>query len=827
MSGPFGSQQWMYSSGFYPHEIDNSARLDSNSYYTRTPSSSSNADTWTWSAWVKNWGVTAGGYLLSSGVSGSREFLIYFDSTNQRLNVYQYNGGIEINVITSMQFRDPSAWYHIVVAVDTTQGTAANRIKIYVNGEQQTDFATATYPAQNLGTRIGTTEVQDIGKNAYNQNVHPNFYIAEVNYISGSQLAPTSFGETKADTWIPKKYTGSYGSHDYYLDFATRATDPLDASGNGNNWGSVNVVATDWMLDSPTNNFATFNPLARPQPSSNRTFSQGNLRMQNDASNYAVAHSTILLPKTGKWVFEVLFQRTPTGASPWTYNSVGLTTDQHFSSYISHGTSTYAIDDHGGSGSQVFIQAGTEQGSHAGFPAGTVVQVFVDRDNNELTFSINGTLQTQTGATVTIPADVDLYAINGTYHNITYGNFGQDSSFAGEKTAQGNTDANGRGDFYYAPPAGYLALCSANLPDPVAAFNPAVNNSPQDHFNTLLWSGDNTTRNFTGVGFTPDFVWIKSRSAAAGHNLFDTVRGASKQLRSNGRGAENTTNEFGLLTAFNSDGFTTTPGSYSGYESGDLNMSGRTYVGWNWKAGGSGVSNSDGSITSTVSANTDAGFSIVTYTGNGSASATVGHGLGVTPAMVIVKCRSDGADEGEWTTAHKGISGQVMFLNQTLQAYNPAVFSTGGVALGNSSAFSFVNGTASVDNSNKSGNTYVAYCFAEVEGFSKFGSYTGNGSADGPFIHTGFRPAFVLWKPVAGSENWEIIDSARDPYNESYHFLRTNLSNAEASGTVDGIDMLSNGFKLKVAGGGWINANGNTFIYTAFAEMPFKYANAR
>jgi len=813
MSGPVGSQQWMYSSGFYPYKIDNSARLVSGDFYSRTPSSSSNADTFTWSAWIKTTLATTsfgvgGGFLFSAGLSGTREFLIYLDATNQRLNVYQWNGGINFQVVTSKQFRDPSAWYHLVVAYDSSQGTASDRIKIYVNGEQQTDFVTANYPAQGLGSRSGTTDVQDIGKNAYNQGLLADFYLAEVNYISGSQLAPTSFGETKADTWVPKKYEGSYGSQDFYLDFATRATDPIDASGQGNNWTDTNVASTDWMLDSPTNNWATLNPISGV--STNPSYSEGNLKFVNPAGTYAWGYSTIPLPKTGKWVFEVLLLESALGVSPWRYNSAGVTTNPQYSSYATGATSTYLINDHGGSGSQVFVEAGVEQGSHSGLTAGTVVQVQVDCDNNEMTFNLNGTQQTQTGSTVDIPSDVTLYPITGEWNNQTVVNFGQDSSFAGNKTAQGNTDANGLGDFYYSPPAGYLALCTANLPDPVAAIDPALDASPQDHFNTKLYTGNGSTNNITGVGFQPDLVWLKNRSVARDHVWVDVLRGTSVSLACNQTSGDSANS--GQFASFDSDGFSLNSSSSW------WNASSETYAAWNWKASGSGVSNTDGTVTSTVSANTDAGFSIVTYTGDGASTTTIGHGLSKTPEFYIIKNRTDSGTS--WLVdSNQLASGHYLLLDGTNGSGYAGLWGSGPTS-------SVITVTS---NSQTNGNTknFVAYCFHSVEGFSKFGSYTGNGSADGPFIYTGFRPAFVMLKRTDSPVDWLMYDTSRDPYNYVDNTLYPSTSDAENPAGSALLDIVSNGFKLRIAGGTALNTSSGTYLYMAFAEMPFKYANAR
>ena len=789
MSGPVGSQQWMYSSGFYPYKIDNSARLVDGDYFTRTPSSNSNAETWTYSAWVKKHTTTKGSFFFSAGVASTREFLIYIDSTTQRLNVYQYNNatpGIDFQVITSMKFRDTSAWYHIVVAVDTTQATASNRVKVYVNGEQQTDFDVTNYPAQGLGTRNGTTEVQDIGKNAYNQGLDSDFYLAEVNYISGSQLAPTSFGETKADTWIPKKYTGSYGSHDFYLDFATRATDPIDASGNGNNWSSVNTASYDWMPDSPTNNFCTLNPLINRWIVNTSTFTEGSLKVFSSGSS-AYTFGTM---QAKKFYFEMLCTNLS--------GPINIAVQEED---LQSEAGSYGIY-YGSNGAS---RIGGVDTTIATYGVGDVVAVAYDHDGGEGRIYKNGTLlRTTTGQN--FASYMETYLPGGIIGGNSGGifNFGQDSSFAGQKTAQGYTDSNGIGDFYYAPPAGYLALCTANLPDPVAAIDPALDASPQDHFNPVLYTGNSSTdRDITGVGFQPDWVWIKKRNAAKSHNLFDVLRGAGKMLETNSTIGDFTDTD--RLNGFISDGFNV------GNDNA-VNNSGDTYVAWNWKAGGTGVSNSDGSITSTVSANTDAGFSVVTYTGAGSTS-TVGHGLSTAPNLHILKNRSSSASWIVYTTTIDGTL-DYLLLDTTAAAGNS------GVSAPTSSVFS----VGSDSSTGASGNSYVAYCFHSVEGFSKIGTYTGNGSTDGPFINTGFRPAFVIVKKTNSTGLWIMTDNKRQGYNVNDEALFAEDFSATSSGAQN--DFTANGFKLR-SNSASANADGDTYLYIAFAEMPFKYANAR
>ena len=320
--------------------------------------------------------------------------------------------------------------------------------------------------------------------------------------------------------------------------------------------------------------------------------------------------------------------------------------------------------------------------------------------------------------------------------------------------------------------------------------------------------GQSITNTVNTVSFQPDLVWIKSRSGAYDHGLNDSNRGAGKFLFSNLTSAEgNYPTDF---ASFNSNGFTL--GTGTGVVT---NNSGSTYVGWQWNAGGTTVSNTAGTITSSVSANTTAGFSVVTYTGTG-ANATVGHGLGVAPRMVIIKSRSVATN---WIVYHSSVAATAhLVLNLTDAAYTDVAFNNTAPT---SSVFSIGPAGYSVNNS---AATYVAYCWAPVAGYSAFGSYTGNGSADGPFVYTGFRPRWIMTKSSSGVENWYVYDTARDTYNYASLGLLPNLSNAETS--YGQIDILSNGFKMRGVGSSW-NASGATYIYACFAENPLRYANAR
>ena len=325
------------------------------------------------------------------------------------------------------------------------------------------------------------------------------------------------------------------------------------------------------------------------------------------------------------------------------------------------------------------------------------------------------------------------------------------------------------------------------------------------YFNTVLYTGTGATQSITGVGFQPDWVWIKGRSGATDHGLYDAVRGIQKQLESNTTTAETT--ETTGLTAFGTDGFTV--GALA-----QLNTSSATYVAWNWLGANTTVSNTSGTISSTVSANTTSGFSIVSYTGNGTSGATVGHGLGVAPKMVIGRRRATIED---WIVNHtlaSATAGSYLKLNTT-----NAVISGNAVVWNNTNPSSTVFTLGTDTSLNGNGSTYIAYCFAEVKGYSKFGSYTGNGSTDGTFIYTGFKPAWIMVKETGNVNSWRMLDNKRSPINVMNKPLFANLNNAE--GTADHeTDFVSNGFKIRSSDTN-MNRSGGTYIYMAFAENPF------
>ncbi len=789
------------------YQIERSLRFNSadSAYLNRTPASAGNRKTWTWSGWVKRSVLGSAQRIFVASNNNLIDDTIGF-LAGDTLTFYLYNSSYQAQFVTTQVFRDPSSWYHIIVAVDTTQATSTNRVKIYVNGVQVTAFSTATYPTQNLdASGFNTTNPHNIGR--YVSGVqYLNGYMTEMNFIDGQALDPTSFGEFNSDTgvWQPKAYTGSYGTNGFYLDFAdnsgtTSTTLGADSSGNGNNWTPNNFsvtagVGNDSLVDSPTRygtdtglggevrgNYCTLNPLQLAGVSL-ITLANGNLDIIFAAGSGTTAFRNIagtIGVSSGKWYWEVTY------AGGGTFLLVGITDSATLpTQYTGQTAGSYAYYSTGQK-----VNNGSIAAYGASYTTNDVIGVALDMDAGTITFYKNNVSQGQAYSGIT-----------GT----VFPAIGRD----GTSNAQFIQPVNfGQRPFAYTAPSGFKALVTTNLPEPTIA-------DGGDYFNAILYTGTGSSNARTGVGFQPDLVWIKGRSGATDHALYDAVRGVQKQLESNTSGAETT--ETTGLTAFGSDGFTV--GALA-----QLNTSSATYVAWNWKANGAGVSNTAGTITSTVSVNTTSGFSIVTYTGNGSTSSTqtIGHGLGVKPAFIITKNRDSGtAGPGYWSCWHKDIGGTNagIWLDLT-SARNNNMWS------GQANISSTVFVPPDLNYGNVSGNKYVNYVFAPVAGYSAFGSYTGNGSADGPFVYTGFRPRFILWKNASATAVWVIIDTDRNTYNESKTVLQPQSSGAE-SVAGSGLDVLSNGFKLRATDVNW-NQNTNTYIYMAFAENPFAYSLAR
>jgi hypothetical protein len=769
-------------------------RSSASAYLNRTPASATNRTTWTWSGWVKrgtlgsiNNGIFSAG--TSFGTNNDDIQTITFNNDSIVL-VSEVSGSVQYNLITTQLFRDPASWYHFVVAFDTTQATSSNRVKLYVNGSQVTAFSTSTYPSLNYDGWVNSANAHRIGN-----RVSPDFdgYLTEVNFIDGQALTPSSFGETSTSTgvWIPKKYTGTYGTNGFYLPFtdtASTSTLGTDFSGNSNTWTVNNISLTagstyDSMNDVPTLTSATtanYCVLNSLNQNSVITLSAGNLSFT--ASNNRFTTGTFAVT-SGKWYWE--FYPVAGGASGVGVGAILATTYVYGTAGFANGAGYIGVG-YTSNGSKYI--SGTSSAYGATYGSGNVIGVSLDLDSGTktITFYKDNTSQ----GSINLPTSSEAWIIATDYseagtHSI---NFGQRP-------------------FAYTPPSGFVALNTFNLPTPTIGATAAT--TANKYMDATLYTGNSTTNNIVNAGgMQPDLVWIKSRSNAQNNNLFDSIRGAGYVLFSNATNAE--TNNTANFTSFNSNGFSLASNG------GDTNLSGYTYVGWQWRASNTTpVSNTAGSITSTVSASTTAGFSIVAYTGNGTNGATVGHGLGAKPFLIIEKGRTSTYN---WSVQGCGELWTPVTSNLFLNGTN-GLNLNGAVAAPTSTVY-----TPSATNyANESGITNIAYCFAPIAGYSAFGSYTGNGSSDGPFIFTGFRPRFIVIKST-GVEDWRMFDTSRSTYNIQGATLYPNTSSAENAAQL--IDINSNGFKCRTTDGA-VNGSGTSYIYMAFAENPFKYANAR
>jgi hypothetical protein len=774
-------------------------RSSASAYLNRTFGTPTLSTKWTWSGWIK-FGDASTYYTIFDGGSPDTRFGRYPD-TNQ---LYVNNDSTNF-LITTPVYRDYSAWYHAVLAFDSSQGTASNRLRLYINGSEVTAFATDNRSSISGAIGINTATAHGIGRQPSGGSAYFDGYLAEVNFIDGQQLTPSSFGQTSPITgvWEPIKYTGTYGTNGFYLSLSDTSSIGKDFSGNGNNWTPNNISTTsgstfDLMRDVPTQytpqgvtdvggtvrgNYCVLNPIFNVN-GTNVTYSNGGLTFSHPSNSgnaqLMAVRGTIALP-AGKFY--------------WEY-TVGATVNDQ----VGIGNNVALGGSPDGTAGARYINSGVFQSNYtvpsngASYTTGDIIGVAYDQPNGTLAFYKNNSLQ----GTITAISTTEVFFPSRSPNSSGTGGAGSFNF--------------GQQPFAYTPPSGFKSLCTTNLPTPTIGATTAT--AANKYFNTVIWTGTGGTRSITGVGFQPDFVWAKARSQAYSNIVFDSNRGVGKNLLTDTTYAEATNEANGYISSFDADGFSSNFSAAANYY---FNESGTTYVAWNWNAGGSTVTNTAGSISSQVRANPTAGFSIVTWTGTGSNRPSIGHGLGVAPAMIIEKGRDAGSGPFNWTVQHKSLSSwnNSLFLSAT-NGENSG--SGGGTAPSSTVYYAAANAY-----SGENGVRYVAYCFAEIAGYSAFGSYTGNASTDGPFIYTGFRPRFLLLKRTDSTADWLIIDSARNTYNAAGNFLYPNLSAVED--VTDRIDFLSNGFKLRTTAGP--NNSGSTWIYSAFAEHPFKNSLAR
>jgi hypothetical protein len=680
----------------------------------------------------------------------------------------QGGGGTSAVGNTTAVFRDVSAWYHFVFYADYANTT----FKLYVNNVEQTlSYSSSVINADGQINAAIAHQIGSIG----GSSAYFDGYLTEIHFIDGQALTPSSFGETDLITgvWKPKKYAGTYGTNGFYLKFAdnsgtTSTTLGKDSSGNGNNWTPNNFSVTagagnDSLIDTPT-------------PYADGGNGRGNYATWNPLDRTAATYSNGNLDVTSTSAASP-YNMASTMRFPATgkwYAEVTLTGLGAGSPSIGIGknnSDAFAVYRITGA----YITSGmgaSTSGTPNTYTTNDVIGIAYDAGAGTLEFYKNGV--DQAGNITGITASTEWAIV-----------FRADSASGDAATLNAGQRA-----FAYTPPSGFKALNTQNLPEPSIK-------KPNQYFDAVTYSGDNTNNRTIPMpgSFQPDLFWVKSRSGAYSHIIVDAQRGAN-WLSSNSTGGDSTNSSLGWTnTGFTTNGIIIDKGSNV-----SLNNSGDTYVAWCW----------DESATP--------GFDIVTYTGNGAAR-TIAHSLGVAPSMMIVKNRTNGSAAYHWFVYHASTGATDRLLLNTTGTTAPD-----SAAWNNTAPTSSVFSVGTGAQTNENGSAFVAYLWSEVAGFSKFGFYTGNGSTDGPFVFCGFRPRWIMFKNTSATSDWLIFDTARDASNLTQARLFADLSNAETSG--DGVDALSNGFKMRNTGG-LNNASSNTYIFAAFAEAPFKYSLAR
>ena len=755
--------QWFGTSGpDLGDTIDQSLRwLGSQSLSASVASAASTS--WTLSLWYKNPRQPANWLPLFSPQDNSAGSYGLQISSGK----VSYQTGNSTIIQSTGIYRDPSAWYHIVCKCDRTN----SELTLFVNGEQVAQGATTS--ALNFASNMRFSH----GQSGYTTNTG-HFYLADPRLVDGQALDPTEFGRYNKDgVWVPQDYTGSYGTNGFHLTLDSSQTNGIghDSSGQGNHFTASSFETTaisssnfdndiDYE-DTPTTNYPTGNP----RSSRHGTIDRANLRTGNSATGNSHSFSATMAVDTGKWYWEIEVE----ALGEHQFHGIGRADDAFYPLGGNPGNSANGGVNYMNNGTKN-INGGGATSYGATYTTGDILGVALNLDDGEITFYKNNTSQgvAATGLTGSFLPGFGHYN-NGTA-NI---NFGQRP-------------------FVYTPPSGYGEINSSVLTEPT------IKNG-RKYFDVVTYTGTTGDDVITGLNFQPDFVWIKRRDSAGSHILADSVRGVNKGVHSDRTDAE--FDDSSTVKAFNSDGFTVGDNSQAG-------ANGATFVGYCWKGGGTAVSNSDGNRTSSISANTVAGFSVVTWTGNATQNATVGHGLTKAPELIFIKNRSDSNDWIVYTTA---VDGSVDYghLNGS------AAFGAASNNAPTSSVFSVWDDNGS----NGDGDNMLAYCWHSVEGFSKVGTYEGNNNSNGTFEYLGFKPALVVFRNVDATGSWIFYDSTRDTSNPVSKRVTANVNNSEGTSSSMEVDFLSNGFKHRNSDQD-LNTS-HTYIYMAFAENPFAGEN--
>ena len=801
-----------------------------------------NQDKFTFSTWIKKSLVGEGGadndqVLLNGWVNGTNVMWFGFKA-NDTLNFENSIGGSNVGTLqTNRVFRDPSAWLHIVLVYDSANSTADDRIQFWINGVKETSMYARSNPSSGQDCVLnGNTYKNNLFVYDYDSTDTKRFRgnLAQTALFDGQAYTATDFGsfDTTTGIWKPKG-DGSlralnFGTNGFLLTYENASYlgyDYKTSDRSSNNDFTTNGTGT-LTKDNPSNNFVTLNTnqISTGTVQSNFYTSYGNtaLTCTNNDAQRQVGFTQSPLGQKGyfEWKvandnnWHVALQDVVAKQDKGNYSSLA---NGQFYQYNSSGS----IDRSNAGGSSTVISGYTT--SHAN---GDICGCAFDftGTNRNVWFHRNGTWGNN-GSGVGVPASGTYPALTAT-QLVTTKEFGWEASVntgSGNSTIQfnfgngffgstavstnsgsGYQDVDGKGKFNYAVPNNFRVYSTKGLNS-----STYISFQPNDYFATKLYTGTGSSLANTGVGFQPDFTWIKSRSHTNYHTLTDSVRGVTKQIFSNTTDAEQTSST--NVSSFDSDGFTVVSAN-------DTNGSGRTYAAWNWKAGTStGLSFAAGDITpSAYSVNTTSGIGIYKYTGPGTVGGdTIAHNLGATPKLVMVKRLSASYN---WAVQHGSVvNTKILNLNTsdgaaTNDAFHNTYPTSTLITLGSST---YTNAAAG-------SSIYVCYAFAPVKGYSSFGTYTGNGNANGTFIYTGFSPAFVIQKNLADSENWHSYDNKRNTYNVRNKTLDPDQATAES--TLSGIDFLSNGFKIRTTAT-WGNGNGASYIYMAFAEFPMVGSN--
>ena len=838
--------------------IEKSLRFNGNSSHklTRTPPSAGNRRTFTFAFWIKRSRTEDSRYIFTAhdGNDDSNHFQIFFNAGNELV----VKGHSTTYKETQGTFQDVNSWYHFVVAVDTTQGTSTNRMKIYVNGKEITDLDTNTAPSQNHQFAVCAALDHNYGVNVTGDNYWWDGYMADVHLVDGLQLTPSSFGYTdfQTGTWRPKRYSGSYNTTGHYLKFTDGSALGKDYSGQGNDFTSSNLGAGDSVLDSPSNNFATYRMHGGPNNSGAEI--RHGLRMITGTTGSArelqrTPISTYMMRTgSGKWYMEIY---TLTG----TEIMLGCGPDQIQLDVT--GVNTRFIMIYGGDGNKYVKVTGSEVISTYGasYNTNSIMGFLLDMEQTTPVMYVSKNGQwangsgswnqsnpyTSGGAIPMTTPEMLTERTGGNENKVCfwgssagggtnaqwYANFGQDSTFQNRTAAGGNKDSAGIGDFKYPVPDGALALCSNNLSRVDNTKNSECILDPRKHFEVIQYSGNNennrfinsTSTNDITLKFKPDLLWIKRRT---GGNMSWFVVDSSRSYTDSGGGngnvgplafnenyvATNASTDGGFV-GFENTGFKLGKGSSTSDAAAPYqrnNASGASYIAMMWKAGDSYSTNNDGTIAASVSANPEAGFSICNYT---STTGTVGHGLNSAPRMIIMKSISDSADQ--WTVGHYHLSYHA--TNGEADSWDYGLPLNSGAARQDNSAFwNDTPPTSTVFYQGSWNNAYqkVAYCWAEVPGYSQFGQYRGNSSTDGRFIYCGFRPAFVMIREFVSGDNWTIAYNGN--YNPHTPKLVPNQAYAGSVASSQYLDFYCDGFKWRGTDSG-VNASNKQYVYAAFA----------